>query len=103
MFGLRKKQRRPGSWDGMGPVRLRAAVQAATRDGRTILLDLGNDKYFTLDEIGTRFWELAASGQDVAGMVEVLAAEYAAPPEQLQADVRTFVGDLAKRGLVEAA
>ena len=103
MFGLMTKRNRPGRWDGKGPVRLRPAVQSATRDGRTILLDLRADKYFTLDETGTRFWALAATGQDVAAMVELLAEEYAAPRDQLRSDVHQFLADLERRGLVEAA
>jgi hypothetical protein len=52
------------------------------------------DAIFTLDNVGSRIWELLA--QPIAGerLVEVVCSEYEVPAEQARRDVDELLGDL---------
>jgi hypothetical protein len=101
MIGLRKRARSAAR--GLGEARLRASsrVVAAERDGCTVLLDLRGERYFGLDESGTRFWALLSDSRTVGEAAVELAAEYDAPVEQLEADARSFAEHLVSVGLLE--
>ncbi len=62
-------------------------VRVAVHAGRTILLDLGRERYYGLDEVGTRVWALLLQGVQVREMVACLGEVYEAPRERLEADV----------------
>lgn len=80
-----------------------AGVSAASRDGRTVLLDLGSEKYFGLDEVGSDIWMHLAEDRSVPEIAHCLSIEYAAPVEYLEVDVRRFLADMRRRGLVVPA
>jgi hypothetical protein len=65
-----------------------------------VMLDLASGTYFGLDEVGARVWQLLAEGKSVSETCEVLAREYDASREQIDADVRLLVDELAANGLV---
>lgn len=102
MIGLRKRARRAGD-PTAARVRASASVVAAERDGHTVLLDLRGERYFGLDESGTRFWAVLAPGSTIMEAAEQLAAEYEAPVEVIAADARAFVERLTAAGLLEVA
>lgn len=62
-------------------------VRSAVHGDRTILLDLRRERYYGLDEVGSRVWALLKEGADVSAIVERLGEEYDAPRERLQADL----------------
>jgi hypothetical protein len=69
--------------------------------GETVLLDLASEKYFGLDPVGTRVWQLLNDGQGFAAMVDVLLEEYDVERARLEADVRDLLGALLEAGLIE--
>lgn len=88
------------SLDGQVVLRPSSDVVVATADERTLLLDLGTQRYFGLDEVGTSTWELMQEGCSLERVVERLEAEYDASRADLERDVRTFTAELLRRGLV---
>jgi len=78
-------------------------VKAASRDGRTVLLDLGAEHYFGLDEVGSDIWLHLVQPRSVPEIAACLAIEYAAPADRLEEDVRRFMTDMRARGLVVPA
>lgn len=96
-----RKQVEPGG-DGS---RFRPAghVTPASRDGRTVLLDLGTEHFFGLDEVGSAIWLHLEARRAVPDIAAHLAGEYAAPVDRLEADVRGFLAHLSERGLVVPA
>ena len=78
-------------------------VLSVVQDTDTALLDLRSERYFTLNEVGTRIWELLGEGTEFAVMVELLAEEYDAPSEAIAADARTLLTRLERSGLVRHA
>lgn len=70
-------------------------------EGHSALLHLGTERYFGLDDVGTRVWEAIAAADTIGGAVDSLLDVYDVPAERLQADVRALLASLAEHGLVE--
>ncbi len=75
-------------------------VVSVVQDTDTALLDLRSERYFTLNEVGTRIWALLGEGTEVAMIIELLAEEYDAPIHAIEADTRTLLAAMHKAGLV---
>ena len=85
-----------------GPERLTPAsyVVSVVQDTDTALLDVRSERYYTLNEVGTRIWALLGDGTDVAMIIELLAEEYDAPLDAIEADTRALLAVMRKAGLV---
>jgi len=66
----------------------------------TVILHLGNGTYYGLDAVGTRVWALLKDGVAPADMCRRLSEEYDVPLETVEADARTFLGDLEAQGML---
>jgi PqqD family protein of HPr-rel-A system len=69
-------------------------------DDELVLLDEKTGKYFGLNPVGSRIFQLLKESGDEAQVVAALSAEYDAPKGQLTADVAAFISTLAERGLI---
>ena len=65
-----------------------------------VLLDLASERYFGLDEIGTRIWELLPERQDLADVHRSLCDEFEALPALIQHDLLALIRQLSEAGLV---
>ena len=65
-----------------------------------VLLNLDNGKYYKLDEVGGRIWELCDGTQNVADMVLIIDEEYEASAETIRADILELLRDLAHEKMV---
>lgn len=71
--------------------------------GETVILHLGNGKYFGLDAIGTRLWEGLKAGKLPLEVGEQLLEEYDVERAVLEADLVRFLDELKANDLVEPA
>lgn len=69
--------------------------------GTVVLLGLDEGRYYSLDEIGGRIWDLCDGARTVAQIAALLAAEYEAPPETITQDLVELLDDLANEKLVQ--
>lgn len=69
----------------------------------TVLLNLKSRTYFGLNPVGGRIWELIAEKGTLQAVLEKMADEYEATPEELQQDILRLVEELRENGLVEVA
>ena len=69
-------------------------------EGETVLLNLQNERYYGLDDVGTRMWQLLAENGDVAAALAQLLKEYDVDAARLEADLATLIGRLAEAGLL---
>lgn len=69
-------------------------------DGESVLLNLRSDRYFGLDDVGTRMWQLVVDHGDLATVLGVLLDDYAVEEAVLQRDLATFIAQLAEAGLL---
>lgn len=65
-----------------------------------VLLDLAGEGYFSLNEVGTRVWQLLAQGQSAGQIQAVLEADYDVAPEQLEKDIGELIAQLLEQGLL---
>ena len=68
--------------------------------GETVLLDLHTEKYFGLDPVGTRVWQLLAERKRVGEILSALGIEFDAERDRLESDVMAFLGHLLEAGLI---
>ena len=64
-----------------------------------VLLDLDTQRYFGLDEVGSRLWELLAEDARLSAAREVILQEFDTDAETLDRDLEAFLGQLLDRGL----
>jgi hypothetical protein len=69
--------------------------------GESVILNLENGKYFGLDEVGTRMWQLLTEHGQVGAAFQALLDEYEVTEEQLEHDLLQLVDDLASHGLLQ--
>jgi hypothetical protein len=70
-------------------------VRSVVHGDRTVLLDLRRERYYSLDEVGTRVWELLGDGADVSTIVTRIGEEFDAPIEQITTDMQALLQRLA--------
>jgi hypothetical protein len=76
-------------------------VVSRVLDGEAVLLDLASGRYFGLNEVGTRAFELAAApGRRVEEICTLLLQEFEVPADVLRDDIDELLSALYERGLV---
>lgn len=69
-------------------------------DRESVLLNLETERYFGLDETGTRMWQVVTSAPSVEAAFLLLQDEYDAQPEILQSNLTELVSRLVENGLL---
>jgi hypothetical protein len=70
-------------------------------DNEAVLLNVASEKYFGLDETGTRMWQLATSAPNIDAAYQELLGEYDVAPELLHAHLQELLLMLVENGLLE--
>jgi hypothetical protein len=70
-------------------------------DNEAVLLNPASERYFGLDETGTRMWQLATSSLNIDAAYRELLAEYDVAPELLHDNLVRLLTDLVDNGLLE--
>jgi len=65
------------------------------------LLNTKTNKYFALEDVGARIWELLKEANPLRECVRILADEYEVTPDQLERDILELMERLLENGLVE--
>lgn len=60
------------------------------------------ERMFVPDEIALEVLRLVDGARDLDGIIDALAAKFAAPRDVIAADVRTMIDDLVARGALQA-
>lgn len=69
-------------------------------DGEAVILDLATERYYGLDEVGTRMWQLLEEHGQTAPVIAQLLAEYDVDEEKVSADLAELIDKLAEAGLI---
>ena len=76
----------------------------AQKVGETlVLLNPETGQYYTLNEVGSRIWELLDGTRTRDGIVAAICAEYDAGEAEIAADVDALLGDLEAEKLIDGA
>jgi coenzyme PQQ biosynthesis protein PqqD len=73
-------------------------AQKAAND--LLLFNIEDGNYYSLNEIGSRIWELCDGTRSVSQLVAVLATEYDATHEDLETDVAELLENLQSGKLI---
>ncbi len=72
-------------------------------EGESVLLNLAQARYYGLDEVGTRIWQLLQEHGSARAVFDRMLQEFAVEPERLEADLEHLLRDLQNNGLVTMA
>ncbi len=69
-------------------------------DGELVLLDLQSERYFGLNEVGTRMWHLLTENSHTETILTQLLVEFDVDETTLRQDVTHWISELVKAELV---
>ncbi|HEY9716902.1 MAG TPA: PqqD family protein [Trichormus sp.] len=78
-----------------------ANVLCRSVDNDTLLLNVTNGHYYSLDLIGGRIWTLMLEGLDADAIAARLHEEHAAEKQEILSAVQELIADLVQEGLTE--
>lgn len=68
--------------------------------GNYVLLNMESEKYFGLDEVGARVWQILADEENPSKVLEQLQAEYDVDPEILRKDLIKLIEEMRQENLI---
>ena len=71
-------------------------------EGESVLLNLNDESYYGLDEVGTSMWQALTETGTVEMALERLAAEYDVEEAILRRDLLKLTNELFEKGIVVA-
>lgn len=71
--------------------------------GESVLLNLNSERYFGLDEVGTRMLSVLTASNSIQTAYEALLEEYEVENEALRRDLADLIDRLVDQGLLEVA
>lgn len=76
--------------------------------GETLIVPLTGrvgdlDSIYTLNEVGTRIWQMINGQAKISQIVEAVSREYEVSREEAERDVLELINSLAEAGLIRAA
>jgi hypothetical protein len=69
-------------------------------NGEIIILDFESESYYTLDAVGTKFWQLFTDSDSAETVIQQLVKIYTVDETALRRDVTKFVEELVEEGLL---
>ena len=68
--------------------------------GTVVLLNMDDGRYFALDEVGGRVWDLCDGSRTLSAIAAILAEEYEAPAATIARDLAELINALTNEDLV---
>jgi hypothetical protein len=78
-------------------------VSTQLDEEEAVLLSLETQQYYSLNETGSRVWELLSEGQDVDAIAAAISNEWEVTEDEALRYVQSFLEELHDEGLVEEA
>jgi|ERR1041385_643699 hypothetical protein len=82
-------------------IKLPEDVLISGLQAESVLLNLDSERYYGLNDVGTRMLTLLSSSDSIAAAYNSLLDEYDVEAEVLRRDLVSTIEELAKYGLVE--
>lgn len=84
------------------PARARIAPDVLFQEvsGEAVLLNLASERYFGLDPVGSRIWQLIEQGLTIADIERQIGEEFDAPAETIASDLASLLEQLMEAGLI---
>lgn len=69
--------------------------------GESVILNLDSERYFGLDDVGTRMMSVLTTTDSIQAAYETLLEEYEVEGEVLRRDLTAIIEQMVEQGLVE--
>ena len=76
-------------------------VLLSNLQAESVILNLDSERYFGLDDVGTRFLSALTTSNSIETAYELLLEEYDVDRQALRQDLLALVENLAEQGIVE--
>jgi coenzyme PQQ biosynthesis protein PqqD len=86
--------------DGGKRPRQRARVVAQQVANKWVLLDIDDGRYYALEDVAGRIWQLCDGTRGVREIAEVVCDEYDGAADTVEQDVAAFVSELLAESLL---
>ena len=86
------------------PVIYKAITEQLSGDlgGEAVILSLKTGKYYGLNTLGARIWELLQTPRSTAAIEEAILSEFDVEADECSTEVRSFIDLLKSEGLIES-
>lgn len=81
-------------------VRIPDDVLISNLQDESVILNLDSERYFGLDNVGTRMLTVLSTSESIEAAYELLLNEYDVDPPLLRQDLTSLIEDLVQQGLV---
>ena len=81
-------------------VRVPDDVLISNLQEESVILNLNSERYFGLDNVGTRMLSALSTSNSIEAAYELLLAEYDVDAHVLRQDLRSLIENLLQQGLV---
>lgn len=81
-------------------VRVPDDVLISNLQEESVILNLNSERYFGLDNVGTRMLSVLSTSNSIEAAYERLRAEYDVDPKVLRQDLTSLIENLVEQGLV---
>ena len=84
-------------------VRVPDDVLVSRLQEESVILNLDSERYFGLDDVGTRFLSVLTTSDSIDAAYESLAEEYDVDREVLREDLVALIQNLLQKGIIEVS
>jgi hypothetical protein len=81
-------------------VRVADDVLISNLQEESVILNLVSERYYGLDDVGTRFLSVLNTSESIDAAYEVLRDEYDVDPQSLRQDLTEMIENLLKQGIL---
>ena len=81
--------------------RRRERILKQEAEGTVVLLSLHTGRYFALNEVGGRIWDLCDGSRTVSETAAIISREFEAPLDPVERDLMELLTNLTHENLVE--
>ncbi len=69
-------------------------------DGEAVILHLGDESYYGLNESGTRIWQLLVDSETIESAVQPLLEEFEVDESTLRSDITNLINSMMEKKMV---
>ncbi len=82
-------------------IRRKNEIISGDVDGETVMMSIEGGNYHSLNETGSRIWELLESPSTVGRIIDALKDEYDTEPEVITREAYRFLEHLLERDVIQ--
>lgn len=87
----------------MAIIKKKEGIVSSTLEDEVVMLDIEQGKYFGLDPVGARIWEIIETPHTVKDIITTLTAEYDVTEDQCKTDVLDFLTQMQSLNMIDYA